>query len=96
MANLNKEDLVVAIAGQGELSKAEAERQLVNVISGIKAVLNGMEAKDKLQLVGLLTFEVVEKPACTARNPKTGEAVNVPAQNKLKVKAGKQLVDIIQ
>lgn len=97
MANkLNKSNLVDSIAEGAEISKAEAERQLNNVIVGLEATLATMEDGDKLQLVGLLTFEVKHKPAYVAKNPKTGEDVEVPASNKLKVKAGKGLIDLVQ
>lgn len=97
MANkFNKADLVDKIAEGADISKAEAERQLNNVVAGIEATVEGMEDGDKLQLVGLLTFEVKHKPAYVAKNPKTGEDVDVPASNKLKVKAGKGLVDLVQ
>ncbi len=97
MANkLNKANLVESIAKVAEISKAEAERQLNNVIAGLEATISTMEDGDKLQLVGVLTFEVKHKPAYTAKNPKTGEDVEVPASNKLKVKAGKGLIDLVQ
>jgi len=97
MANkLNKTNLIESIAKVAEISKAEAERQLNNVIAGLEATISTMEDGDKLQLVGVLTFEVKHKPAYTAKNPKTGEDVEVPASNKLKVKAGKGLVDLVQ
>ena len=97
MANkLNKQNLIDNVAEMAEISKAEAERQLNNVIAGLEATVATMKEGDKLQLVGLLTFEVKHKPAYTAKNPKTGEDVAVPASNKLKVKAGKGLVDLVQ
>lgn len=97
MANkLNKTNLVESIAKVAEISKAEAERQLNNVIAGLEATIATMEDGDKLQLVGVLTFEVKHKPAYTAKNPQTGEDVTVPASNKLKVKAGKGLIDLVQ
>lgn len=97
MANkFNKANLVEIIAEVAEISKAEAERQLNNVIAGLEATLAMLEDGDKLQLVGLLTFEVKHKPAYVAKNPKTGEDVEVPASNKLKVKAGKGLIDLVQ
>lgn len=97
MANkFNKADLIDKVAEVAELSKAEAERQLNNVIAGLEAQVATMKDGDKLQLVGVLTFEVKHKPAYTAKNPKTGDDVAVPASNKLRVKAGKGLVDLVQ
>ena len=97
MANkLNKQNLIDNVAEVAKISKAEAERQLNNVIAGLKATVATMKEGDKLQLVGVLTFEVKHRPAYTAQNPKTGENVAVPASNKLKVKAGKGLIDLVQ
>ena len=96
MANkYKKADLVKSIAEASSITGAEAERQYNNVVAGLEAQLSEMEPKDTLQLVGTLTFEVVRREAYEARNPKTKEAVEVPATNRLKVKAGKGLIDLI-
>jgi nucleoid DNA-binding protein len=97
MANnkLNKEDLIVAVAGAGNVTKTEAENQINNVFDGLQNILDGMEDGDKLQLVGLITVEVVNKPEHQAKNPLNGNAVTVPAQNKVKIKAGKKLIDAV-
>lgn len=92
----NKAFLIDKIAEATDISKAEAERQLNNVIEGLEKTLSEMEVGDKLQLVGLLTFEVKHREAYQAKNPKTGEKVDVPASNRLTVKAGKALVDLVQ
>lgn len=97
MANkFNKADLIDKVAEVAELSKAEAERQLNNVIAGLEAQVAVMKPEDKLQLVGVLTLEVKHKPAYTAKNPKTGEDVAVLASNKVRIKVGKGLVDLVQ
>ena len=43
---------------------------------------------DKVQLAGI-SFETVETKAREGRNPKTGEAISIPAGNKIKVKLTK-------
>lgn len=93
----NKSSLEDAVSEVAEISKAEAGRQLDNVLKGIAKVVEGLKPKDKLQLVGFLTLEVVHKEAREARNPrKPEEIVQVPAQNKIKAKAGKTLIDLVQ
>ncbi len=91
-----KKELIANIAEVAEISKAEAERQLANVLEGFKKTISQMEPDDKLQLVGLFTVEVKHKDAYTARNPVTGEEVEVPASNRIKIKAGKGLKELVQ
>jgi DNA-binding protein HU-beta len=42
---------------------------------------------------GFGTFAVSERKARTGRNPKTGEAIEIPASKSAKFKAGKSLKD---
>lgn len=95
MNKFNKEDLILSVAGAGDVSKTEAEKQINNVFDGLQNLMDGMEAGDKLQLVGLMTVEITHKPEHKAKNPSTKEEVVVPAQNKVKIKAGKRLVDTV-
>ena len=48
---------------------------------------------DKIQIAGFGTFEVRERAAKTARNPRTGETIDVPACKVPAFKAGKGLKD---
>ena len=50
---------------------------------------------EKISLVGFGTFEVKERAAKTAINPRTKETVNVPAKKVPTFKAGKGLKDTI-
>ena len=45
----------------------------------------------KLQIAGLLTLERVERAARTGRNPRTGEAIEIPAQPSVKLTPGSTL-----
>ena len=91
-----KKELIANIAEVAEISKAEAERQLANVLEGFKKTISQMEPDDKLQLVGLFTVEVKHRDAYIARNPLIGEEVEVPASNRIKIKAGKGLKELVQ
>ena len=89
---MNKVELVAAIAEKSELTKVGAEKALKAFIDTVTEELkNG----GKVQLVGFGTFEVAERAERQGRNPKTGEAITIPAFKSPKFKAGKVLKDIV-
>ena len=86
---MNKTELIAAVAEKAELSKKDAEKAVkafTDVVS--EELVNG----GKIQLVGFGTFEVAER---AARNPKSGEVMNIPASKTPKFKAGKALKDMV-
>lgn len=85
---MNKSDLVAAVAAKEGIEKKCAEKA-VNAVFG--AVADALAAGDKVQLIGFGTFEVVDRAATTARNPKTGAVVEVAATKVPKFKAGSAL-----
>lgn len=89
---MTKADLINAIAEKGEYSKKEATKALEAVIDSIT---DAIAAKEKVQLVGFGSFDVRARKATTAKNPKTGETVDVPAKNVPVFKPGKALKDIV-
>jgi DNA-binding protein HU-beta len=90
---MTKIELIDQVAEKVELSKKEVER-ILEVIIG--AVQNALKEGQKVSVTGLGTFIVKEKKARMARNPKTGEQVQVPAKKAPKFKAGKELKEILQ
>ena len=56
-----------------------------------EAVSNG----DKVQLVGFGSFEVKQREARVGRNPKTKEAIEIPATRVPVFKAGRALKDSV-
>ena len=54
-----------------------------------------LKAGDKVQLVGFGTFESKDRPARTARNPRTGEEITIEASKTASFKVGKALKDAI-
>ena len=87
---MNKTELVAALAEKANLSKKDAEKSVnafVDVVSG--AMADG----DKLQLIGFGTFLVKDRPARTARNPRTGEEIKIAASKAPAFKPGKALKD---
>ena len=89
---MNKKELVDYIADKVDLTKTDAERALD---AFMEAVTETLKRKDSVALTGFGTFSVSERAARTARNPMTGETVNVPAKTAPKFKAGKKLKDAV-
>ena len=87
---MNKTELIAAVAEKATISKKDAENAVSAVIASITESLAGGE---KVQIAGFGTFEVRERAAKTARNPRTGETIDVPACKVPAFKAGKGLKD---
>ena len=89
---MNRTELISAMSEKSELTKVDTEKALKAFIDTVTEELkNG----GKVQLVGFGTFEVTERAECQGRNPKTGEAITIPASKSPKFKAGKALKDIV-
>ncbi|WP_337551476.1 HU family DNA-binding protein, partial [Anaerotignum faecicola] len=73
---MNKSDLVAAIAEKAEMSKKDAEKALKAFEDVVTEELTN---NGKVQLVGFGTFDVAERAAREGRNPQTGEAMPIPA-----------------
>ncbi|MBR3077343.1 MAG: HU family DNA-binding protein [Oscillospiraceae bacterium] len=85
---MNKTELVAAVAAKTELSKKNAEKAVAAVL---ETVAETLAAGEKVQLVGFGTFELRERDARTAKNPRTGETVEVAASRVPAFKAGQAL-----
>jgi DNA-binding protein HU-beta len=82
---VNKAELVDAIASESELSKSVVS----DVLRAFEDVVVSNVAKgEKIVLSGFLSFERVARKARTARNPQTGEAIQVAASKAPKVSIG--------
>ncbi len=90
---MTKVELIDKVAEGLGLPKREVEKMLEKLISTIQ---NSLKAGQKVSVAGLGTFVVKEKKARIARNPKTGESVQVPAKRAPKFRPGKELKEIIQ
>lgn len=85
---MNKNELIAQVAGAAGLSKADAGRAVDSMTAAISSALaSGVDVR----LVGFGTFSVANRKATTGRNPRTGEAIQIPASRQPKFKAGKAL-----
>lgn len=89
---MNKAELISKIAEKSELSKKDSEKALNAVLDSIAEALKNDE---KVQLVGFGVFETKNRAARTGRNPKTKEAITIPASRNPQFKPGKALKDIV-
>ena len=89
---MNKSELINAVAVSAEVSKKEAEAVITAALDAITAAL---KEGDKVQLVGFGSFEVKKRAARVGRNPKTKEAIEIPASVVPVFKAGKALKDAV-
>ena len=89
---MNKAELVAAMAEKTQLSKKDAEAALKAFTD---VVAEELKKGEKIQLVGVGTFEVSERSARTGRNPQTGAEMKIAASKAPKFKAGKALKDSI-
>jgi len=90
---MNKKDLVESMAAAADISKAAAEKALNGMLMAVSGALSN---NDKVTLVGFGTFSVVKRSARKAKNPRTGELIQIPAKKVAKFKPGSKLADSVK
>jgi DNA-binding protein HU-beta len=89
---MNKDALARAVASKLEVSIKDG-KAVVDAV--FEAALEGIETHDEVSLGSLGKLTKVDKPARTARNPKTGEEVAVPAKTGVKFKPSKLIKESV-
>ena len=89
---MNKAELIKAVASRAGISSADASSAVDGVFDTITDTLQG---GSDVRLAGFGSFSVVERKATSGRNPRTGEAISIPASKQPKFKAGKTLKDAV-
>ena len=89
---MSKQDLIEAVAAKTKLAKSDVSE----VINATLDTITSEMKKDTVVLTGFGTFAVSKRAARDGRNPKTGEAIKIPAMTVPKFKAGKALKDAIR
>jgi DNA-binding protein HU-beta len=88
-AIMNRADLISAIAEKLEnVTKKQTQHFLE---SFLEILMKTIKAGDKLTLVDFGTFGIKNRAARNARNPRTGEAIKIPATRVPYFSAGKAL-----
>ncbi|PGS48871.1 DNA-binding protein [Bacillus sp. AFS041924] len=91
--DMNKTDLINAVAEAGELTKKQAT---LAVDAVFESILGALQNGDKVQLIGFGNFEVRERAARKGRNPQTGEEIEIAASKVPAFKPGKALKDAVK
>lgn len=86
MSNMNKGELVAAVAKTTAISKATVEEVLTATFAVIREETT---AGRTIRVPGFGKFAVREYAARTARNPQTGQPIDVPARSVLGFKPSK-------
>ena len=89
---MNKTELIAQVAEKTGLSKKDTESIINAAVDTIAAT---MAQGDKVQLSGFGIFEVKDPQARVGRNPKTKEAIEIPASRQPVFKPSKALKDIV-
>ncbi len=89
---MTKADLVEQVARDSDMTKKDAE-QLVEII--FESIIGALNKGEKIELRGFGSFRTRQRGARKGRNPKTGEAVSIPAKRVAYFKPGKELKEII-
>lgn len=90
---MNKADLANAVHEKIGGTKVQAEEVLETIIGKITDTL---KSGGEVSIAGLGIFSTKERAARVARNPRTGESVNVPAMKVPKFRAAKALKDAVK
>ncbi len=90
---MNKQSIVEAVYGVLGTTKVQAESVVDTVI---ETVVKGLKKGEEVSIAGLGIFSVKHRASRTARNPRTGETVKVPATKVPKFRAAKALKDAVK
>ena len=83
---MNKTELIAKVAADTGLAKKDAAAAVESIFA---AITDAVAAGDKVSLTGFGIFEAKHREARTGRNPRTKEAVEIPASTVPVFKAGK-------
>ena len=89
---MNKQELISAAAEKTGFSKKDTE---MTINAALETIVQALEENEKVQLVGFGSFEVKKRAARVGRNPKTKEAIEIPASKAPVFKPSKALKDTL-
>lgn len=90
---MNKADIIDKVHAEMGSTKADAER-VVDLV--FDSITDALKDGTQVSVAGFGIFEAKMRDARTARNPRTGEEVPVPAMRVPKFRAAKALKDAVK
>lgn len=85
---LNKPDFIALMAERCDITKKDATEEYENVFGVLAEVLS---EGNEVAIPDLGRFKIADRPARTARNPRTGDTVEVPAKKTMKLQLSKNI-----
>ncbi len=89
---MTKAELVDHVTALGDLTRRDGE---VIVETLFESIIEALKTNDKVEVRGFGSFRSRQRKPRTGRNPKTGEAVAVPAKRVPYFKPSKELRDLV-
>lgn len=89
---MNKADLIANISEHADLSKHDVSKCIDSFVS---VITNELINSNQVAIPSFGVFSVSNRAARTGRNPRTGEAIEIPASRVAKFKPGKGLKDAL-
>ena len=90
---MNKQDIAEKVHGVLGTTKADAERAVETVV---ETIVSALKQGDDVSIAGLGIFKTKTRAARAARNPRTGETVQVPAMRVPKFQPAKALKEAVK
>jgi len=90
---MNKQGIVEAVHGVLGGTKVQAEGAVDKVL---ESIISTLKSGEEVSIAGLGIFSVKQRAARQARNPRTGEMVQVAAMKVPKFRAAKALKDAVK
>jgi len=90
---MTKDELVAKVSETTGLKKVDLQRALESMID---TIVQTVKANGKVNITGLGIFKLKDRKARVARNPKTGEQVQVPAKKAPKFLPAKHFKEMVK
>jgi len=90
---MNKAELIDAIAGEAQLTKAVTKKA---IDAFMKVTSEALKEGQRVALVGFGSFSVAKRNPRTGRNPQTGKEIQIAAKNVVKFAPGAELKTKVQ
>lgn len=89
---MTKKEIVRIISDDLNLSQQDVKKVVQRTFD---SVISALATEGRIELRNFGVFEVKERKARKARNPRTGQEVFVPAKKVVTFKPGKEMEDIV-
>ena len=93
MATITKKDLIERITERTKLKRNDAKRAIQEFLD---QVIEELKKGNRLEFRDFGVFEVKERAARLAQNPKTMQKVEVPAKRAVKFKVGRLMRESVE